>query len=339
MSTSSSRRRFLGAATTLIAGSAFGAGKLIQAPAILGSSYKGVQIGLITYSFRDMPGRDADTILQYILATGAHAVELMGDVAEEYAGKPRNPVDFRTFWPLMRKKRENQDMTADETKQLADAEAQLASYKKTVADWRGTASIRKFEEFGKMYKKAGVSIYAFKPDSFGMDNTDAEIDFSMRAARALGANQVTVEHPGNDAQTLKLGTMAKQHGIRMGYHGHEQQTPTFWDTAIQQSAGNAINLDLGHFVAAGNADPLGFIRDKHEHISSMHIKDRQTPAHGKGNLVWGSGDTPIAEALKLMRDNKYSFPATVELEYQIPANSDPVKEAKKCVDFCKAALG
>jgi hypothetical protein len=32
------------------------------------------------------------------------------------------------------------------------------------------------------------------------------------------------------------------------------------------------------------------------------------------------------------------MPATIELEYEVPPDSDAVKEVVKCVDFCKAAL-
>jgi hypothetical protein len=39
-----------------------------------------------------------------------------------------------------------------------------------------------------------------------------------------------------------------------------------------------------------------------------------------------------------MRKNRYKFPASVELEYQVPEGSDPVKEVRKCVDYCRAAL-
>ena len=335
-----SRRNFLGATAALVTGSIIGGNKLFGAPAIIHrrAGIAGVRLGLITYSFRDMPQQDADSILQYILETGVKEVELMGDVAEVYAGKPKNPVDYRSIWPLMQKKNQKQELTADEQKILSEAEQQRDAYRKTVAAWRSSTSMDKFEQFASLYKKAGISIYAFKPDAFGTENTDAEIDFAMRAARTLGATHVTVEHPSNDAHTLKLGTMAAKHGIKMGYHGHEQQTPTFWDTAIKQSKGNAINLDLGHFVAAGNTDPLGFIRDKHEHIVSMHTKDRTNPAHGRGNLPWDTGDTPITEALKLIRDNNYNFPATIELEYKVPEGSDPVREVKKCVEFCKNAL-
>ncbi|UFH55742.1 sugar phosphate isomerase/epimerase [Spirosoma sp. KNUC1025] len=339
------RRQFLGATTALVAGAVVGSNKLFGAPTLVrslgekpNSLVKGVQIGVITYSFRDMPDQSAEATLQYVLDSGINAIELMGGPAETFAGAPKNSVDMRAMFPLMRKRRENQTLTDDEQKQLADMEAQMKAYREEVAKWRQSASMTKFEQVRKMYNQAGVTIYGFKPDAFGMQNSDAEIDYGMRAAKTLGANQVTLEHPANDAHTLKLGKMAEKHGIRVGYHGHEQQTPTFWDTALAQSPGNAMNFDLGHYVAAGQPDPLGLIRQKHTRIASMHIKDRQTPAHGKGNLPWGQGDTPLTDVLTLMREQKYTFPATVELEYQVPAGSSSVAEVKKCLNFCRNIL-
>ncbi len=68
------------------------------------------------------------------------------------------------------------------------------------------------------------------------------------------------------------------------------------------------------------------------------MKDRQTPAHGAGNLPWGTGDTPLKEILQLMKKEQYAFPASIELEYDVPTGSDAVKEVVKCLDFCRAAL-
>jgi sugar phosphate isomerase/epimerase len=285
-----------------------------------------------------MPDQSAEATLQYVLDSGISAIELMGGPAESFAGAPKNSVDMRTVFPLMRKRREKQELTDDEKKTLADADAQMKAYREEITKWRLSAPMAKFEQMRKLYNQAGVRIYGFKPDAFGMQSSEAEIEYGMRAAKLLGANQVTLEHPGNDAHTLKLGNMAQKQGIRVGYHGHEQQTPTFWDTALTQSPGNAMNFDLGHYVAAGNPDPLALIRQKHDRISSMHIKDRQTADHGKGNLPWGQGDTPLLPVLKLMREQKYTFPATVELEYQIPTGSNAVAEVKKCVAFCRNAL-
>jgi hypothetical protein len=38
------------------------------------------------------------------------------------------------------------------------------------------------------------------------------------------------------------------------------------------------------------------------------------------------------------RDQQYSFPATIELEYTVPEGSNPIAEVKKCLAFCQAAL-
>jgi len=39
-----------------------------------------------------------------------------------------------------------------------------------------------------------------------------------------------------------------------------------------------------------------------------------------------------------MKREKYAFPASIELEYDVPTGSDAVKEAAKCLSFCKQAL-
>jgi sugar phosphate isomerase/epimerase len=238
--------------------------------------------------------------LKYIVNSSISAVELMGSPAERFAGKPKDP---------------NQ-----------------------VADWRASVSMDKFTQLGKMYNNAGVNIYAWKPNAFGKNNTDAEINYAFRAAKALGASACTTEHPGDDAQTKRLGEIAAKHKIYMAYHAHTQATPYLWNTALEQSKWNAINLDVGHWVAAGNPSPIPFIKANHNRIESLHFKDRTTPADGALNLPWGEGDTPLMEVLQLMRGQHYTFPAAIELEYKIPENSNAVKEVSKCVKYCRRAL-
>ena len=59
------------------------------------SNFGGVQIGLITYSFRALPG-GAEEVLRYCTDCGISAIELMSDVAERYAGAP---LPQRMFGP------------------------------------------------------------------------------------------------------------------------------------------------------------------------------------------------------------------------------------------------
>jgi sugar phosphate isomerase/epimerase len=322
------RRQFLGTAALALAGISIASNPVFGTPAILknlgkpNSLFNGVQIGAISYSWRSMPS-SAEQILQYCIECNISALELMGPAAEAFAGAPQAPARAGGGG--------RQQLTAEER-------AQQAEFNKTLAAWRANAPMNKFEQLRKMYKDAGVSIYAYKPSALGVNNTDAEVDYAFRAAKALGASHATVELPGNAAQTKRLGDIAARNKVYVGYHGHLQQTFTAWDEALSQSKYNALNFDMGHYVAAG-FDPIPLIENKHQHILSMHTKDRKSKANGGANMPWGQGDTPIVEVLQLMQKNKYKFPATIELEYEIPAGSDAVKETAKCVEYARKALG
>lgn len=327
-----SRRDFLikgslASAGLLLAGKAAWASPFADKP---DSKIKGVQIGVITYSYRSMPG-SVEQILQYIVNSGISAIELMGDAVEDYAGKPANPVKMPPFVP------------GQPRPQLTDEQkAQMAAYGKTVADWRAGVSMDKFKEVKKMFNKAGVSIYAFKPNALNPNNTDAEIEYALEAAKALGANSVTVELPTDAKHSQRLGTLAEKHKVYIGYHAHTQATDTAWDIALSQSPYNSMNLDCGHYIAAGGNNTketlLALIEAKHDRITTMHIKDRKNKTNGGQNMPWGQGDTPVKEILSLLRNKKYKIPATIELEYDIPAGSDAVAETKKCFEYTKAAL-
>jgi hypothetical protein len=66
------------------------------------------------------------------------------------------------------------------------------------------------------------------------------------------------------------------------------------------------------------------------------LKDRKKE-HGP-NVPWGTGDTPIKEVLLLLSKERYPIPANIELEYPIPAGSDPVAEVGKCYQYAKGCL-
>ena len=80
------------------------------------------------------------------------------------------------------------------------------------------------------------------------------------------------------------------------------------------------NVDLGHWVAAGNVGgtPMQFLEKYHDRISSFHLKDRTLPQNCSLNLPWGTGETPIKEILQLVKKNKWKIPASIELEYNVP---------------------
>ena len=159
----------------------------------------------------------------------------------------------------------------------------------------------------------------------------------FNVAEALGNTQVTLELTDDVAQLKRLGQFAEKRKIYVAYHTHLQGSITAFDQAFALSKGNMANVDLGHYVAAGG-DPLAFLNRFHDRISSVHLKDRTTPEHGQKNLPWGTGDTPLTQILQTVKKNRWKMPVAIELEYDIPAGSDAVREVVKCLDYCKQAL-
>jgi len=282
------------------------------------SNLGGVQIGIITgYSYRAMPdSNDGVAILKHLVDNGLSACELAPALAETWAGAPVAPAGGGGRGP----------MTPEQT-------AAAAALKK----WRLSASIDKFKAFRKMYNDAGVSIYEVRilPEA---NMSDEEYEYALTMAAALGANQIGGELPTDPAHTKRLGDFAAKHKMLVAYHAHLQATITAWDAALAQSKGNAVQLDIGHYVAGTGLSPIPVIEKLHDRIANLHLKDRKTPAHGQANMPWGMGDTPIAEVLQLMKKNKYRFAAGIELEYDVPPGSDAVTEVGKCVEYCRKAL-
>jgi sugar phosphate isomerase/epimerase len=194
----------------------------------------------------------------------------------------------------------------------------------------------RFKALRKMYNDAGVTIYAWKVLNPNM--SDEEFEYVFNVAETLGCTHTTLELPTEVAQLKRIGDFAGKRKIYAAYHTHTQATMTSFDQAFAVSKGNMSNIDLGHYVAGTGESPIPFLRKYHDRISSVHLKDRTTPAHGAGNVPWGTGDTPIKEILQLMKNEKYTFPASIELEYPVPEGSDAVKEVVKCLEFCRRVL-
>jgi sugar phosphate isomerase/epimerase len=286
----------------------------------------GVHLGTITYSYRAMPDQSAEATLRYILDSGISEIELMGGPAESFAGAPQMP---RGGGGPGGGPGRGQPQTPEQLAAQKEAAAKLKA-------WRTSVSMDRFKALRKMYNDAGVTIYAWKLLNPAM--SDEEYDYVFNVAEALGCTHTTLELTDNVDQLKRVGAFAEKRKIYAAYHSHEQGSMTAFDQAFAVSKGNMANVDLGHYVAGTGESPIPFLKKFHDRISSVHLKDRQTPAHGKGNVPWGTGDTPLKEILQLMKQEKYKFPASIEFEYEAPAGSDAVKEVVKCLDFCKRAL-
>jgi len=297
-----------------------------------------LKIGIQTYSFRTMEDQSPLAILDYIKQTGIKNVELMGNHVESYAGAPESLINERSSMRLLYKQYSGETLSEEEKIQAQEYSEKRKIYEQEVAEWRKNVDLNKLKELRGLYNEAGIDIYAFKPRVFEKENTDDDIRYGMRAAKALGASHVTLEHPSDDKHTFRLSKIAEEEDVLIGYHGHEQQTPTFWDTAITQSKYNKINLYFGHYVAGDNENVVEFVKENNNHIVSMHLKDRKKGINGGDNLPFGEGDTPIADVVRLINNEGYTFPITIELEYNIPEGSNSIEEIKKCLNYINNSL-
>jgi sugar phosphate isomerase/epimerase len=293
---------------------------LAQARAKPNSTINGVELGTITYSYRSMPDQSAEAILRYVLDSGISRIEFMGGPVEAFAGAPQATGG--------RGGRRGQPPTPEQQAAQRDAADRLRA-------WRTSVSMDRFKALRKMFNDAGVAIYAWKQLLPTM--SDAEMEYVFNVAEALGCTHTTLELVDDPEQLRRIGQFAEKKKIYAAYHTHLQGSMTAFDQAFALSKGNMANVDLGHFVAAGG-DPVAFIKRFNGRISSVHLKDRTTPANGQRNLPWGTGNTPLKEILLTMKRDKHTYPAAIELEYDVPAGSDAVKETVRCLDFCKAAL-
>jgi sugar phosphate isomerase/epimerase len=157
-------------------------------------------------------------------------------------------------------------------------------------------------------------------------------------AGALGVKVLTTTTVVSMAP--KLDQLAAKAKIRVGLHNHsriqpdEVATPDDFAKALDGASPYlGINLDVGHFCAAG-FDAVAFIQQHHQRIWSLHLKDRKK--NQGPDCLFGEGDTPVREILLLLKKDKFDIPAMIEWE---PKEGDKVADIRKCLDYCRKVLG
>ena len=289
----------------------FGKLALVSAPLVkafgakvIDSKIAGVQIGAQSYSFRNIVKPDPEAVIRAFVATGLGEAELMSEHCEALAGAPQ------------------------------------AGGREPLAQWRSATNADTWKGVRKKFNDAGVEIALL---CYNMSDrmTDADIEYGFAMAEALGVKAMSTSTTLTMAK--RIAPIANNHKLMVGYHGHDatndpNQTATLesYDTLMGYGKYNGINLDIGHFTAA-NYDAVAFIKQHHDKITNLHVKDRKRN-HGPNVSPWGTGDTPIREVLQLLKKEKYDFPANLEVEYDIPAGSDVIAETKKCFAYVKSCL-
>lgn len=262
------------------------------------SKVSGVWIGVQSYSFRTMPLDDA---IKAMSAIGLSECELwQGHV--EPRPKSRGPEG------------------RDETRK-----------------WRTSVSLDFFHDIAAKFQQAGIRLYGYNY-SFQDNFTDEEIDRGFQMAKALGVKCITAS--ATVSVTKRVAPVAARYKLVVGMHGHDNlkdpnqfAKPESFVTAMKESKWIGVNLDIGHFTAAG-FDPIAFLEKHHKRVVTLHVKDRKK--NQGPNTEFGKGDTDIKAVLQRLQARKWKIPANIEYEYR--GAGDPETEVRKCFEYCKQAL-
>jgi sugar phosphate isomerase/epimerase len=332
---------------TLAAQTAGRGGRPIPKP---NSRFAGVQIGVISYSFNSIPATD---LITTIAKLGINEVELMSNHAEAIVGAPTAapaaapaggrggrgggapPVPPAVSWYT------GEICVGRTPAPLATAGRGPAPLTPEQQNWRtSTETMNKYRDLRKQFDDAGIDLGVLCYN-MNVSVSDDEIDYAFRMAQALGVKAISSSSTVTVAK--RAAVFADKYKMIWAGHGHDDvcdpeqfAKPETFEKIMSFSPYIGVNLDIGHFTAAGY-DAVTFIRRYHDRITNLHLKDRtRNPISGRGgNVRWGDGETPIREVLQLLRREQYPIPANIEYEYQ---GTDAVIEVAKCLQFAKDIL-
>ncbi len=281
----------------------------------------GVRVGVQSYSFRTMSLDDA---IKAMSSIGIGECELYSGHVEPRPQGPGGPPPGGGG---------RGQLTPEQ--QAARREAMKKQQEET-RQWRLTVPMDHFTGVRKKFDAAGIKLQAYNY-SFNDNFTDPEIERGFVMAQALGVKVITASSTLTSVK--RVAPFADKYKITVAMHGHSNLTdpnqfakPESFAAAMAMSKYFGVNLDIGHFFAAGY-DPVAYIEQNHARITNLHIKDRKK--NDGPNTPWGEGDTPIKPVLQLLKKKKYNIPANIEFEYR---GEDTVAEVRKCFEYIKTAL-
>ena len=206
------------------------------------------------------------------------------------------------------------------------------------------ASEADFKAARKKFDDAGINVNAYCVN-FPVTSTDEHLDRGFNGALLLGTSVMTasVKKP----IVPRLDQWCQKYKIKLGLHNHwfgyagfkgdrtqEFETPDDFANALKGASKYlSINLDIGHFYAAG-FDPVSYIREHHDRIVSLHIKDRDKDADHTQRR-FGEAATPIAETMKLIKKIKFKYAANIEYE---PEAANPTEGTRTAFEYLKRTL-
>ena len=300
-----------------------------RARAAADSVINGIEIGVSTYSYRDLPhtaGRNnVARVIQALQATGVSKIELNTADTESPAAvsglpKPQNGGAYGGLQVML-------------------SPEELASVKRAnrenLREWRLGAPLSAYASMRERFDEAGISLFAYRvdyDDAFSVP----EIGATLAQAKALGVNLISAS--ASLPMAAQLAPIAENAGVTIALRNGDKTSGAIASAAdlskaLSISPQFRIALDIGDFTAA-NEQAVAFIQENSARIHYLILKDRTR--NGGRNEEFGDGDTPIRQALTLLKQKRYPMPVFVQYEYL--GVGRPEEEVRKCMTFVRGAL-
>ena len=287
------------------------------------SRFGGVHVGAQTYCYRSL----RDTTQPW---SAARVDQLMDKVVDAFV---RNQIDLAEFWIALI------EPPGGPGRGPTDPVMREA-----LRQWRRSRPLDIFERARRKFNDAGIEIYSCMYN-FTDDLSDDELEFPFDVAKSLGTTIISANC--TQASIKRAAVAADRHKVWVAAHSENASFDRNPDgmayeknlvAALKHSPYIKVTLDMGHFTAFGD-DAVKFVREHHERMANLHLKDRLRRAEDRNDEntpEWGKGDAPITQVLQLMKKEKYTFAACIEYEYA--GKGTAVEEVQKCLEYAKRAL-
>ncbi|MGA3238063.1 MAG: sugar phosphate isomerase/epimerase [Bryobacteraceae bacterium] len=260
--------------------------------------YKGVRLGIGTYSFR---GLKLDEIIRIVAAAKVGGIELESPFVEP--ALPPAQRDALHQWRLTVKLDELKAIR----KKLDQAGISVYAYSLPI---NASFTDEEIDRVMLMTKALGSPVL----------NTSTTLPVARRIAPFAEKHKLLVGlHPnGNASDPNSIGSGES------------------YLKAFELSPRIYANPDLYLFRNWG-ADPIAFLRQIHSRITTLHFHDRKLNVTPQVWVPFGEGDTPGRELLLLARNEKYQFTFSIERIYTVPG-FDQLTEILNSLHYCEKVL-
>lgn len=263
-----------------------------------GTRYRGVRLGVGTYSFR---GLKLDDFIRIVAAAKIGGIELESPFVEPVL--PPAQRDALRHWRLTVKLDELKSIR----KKLDRAGISAYAYSLPIND---SFTDEELDRVMLMTKALGSPVL----------NTSTTLPVARRIAKFAEEHKLLVGlHPNGVASD------STSIGSGLSYLKAFEISPRIY-----------ANPDLYLFRNWG-PDPIAFLKQIHSRITTLHFHDRKLNQTPQLWAPFGEGDTPTKELLLLARNEKYQFTFSIERIYTTP-NFDQLTEILNSLHYCERVL-